>query len=254
MGKRATEEEVRAGLELALEEILNVQNLNTWISVKDRPIGKILESAGVEKKYNMYVMKALVKCGLVEEEGELAGKMYKIKSQVIPDIKFLVKQIHEQQKSERKSYYTPVNQREVDENSLDGYPVSKPSDLRQKRAYKRKDAHPSEYSSQPVKVKRQVIIPNLGDMRFALREGQIVEGKITSLHYGEDGKSILYNLEIINSEWLNWNNLPDGTDMDSFEEPNKYLVMDNISVKDLFETPQVAADYLVRHTLKYIKK
>ena len=71
---RATVDEVRAGLELALEEILNVQNMNVWISVKDRPIGKILESAGVEKKYNPYVMKALVKLGLVEEEGQLGDE------------------------------------------------------------------------------------------------------------------------------------------------------------------------------------
>lgn len=99
---RATVDEVRAGLELALEEILNVQNMNVWISVKDRPIGKILESAGVEKKYNPYVMKALVKLGLVEEEGQLGGKMYKIKSKVIPDVKYLVKKIHEEAKAERK--------------------------------------------------------------------------------------------------------------------------------------------------------
>ena len=93
-------------------------------------------------------------------------------------------------------------------------------------------------------------------MRFALKDGGIVEGKIISLHYGEDGKTILYNLEIVNKDWEKWNTLPeDGSiDFDDIEEPNKYLVMENISVKDLFETPQVAADYLIRHTLKYIKR
>lgn len=251
---RQTADEVRAGLELALEEILNVQNLNVWISVKDRPIGKILESAGVDKKYNSYVMKALAKCGLVEEEGELAGKMYKIKSQVIPDIKYLVKQIHEQQKAERKPYYVPVGERKEEENKFDGYPESSPSDLRQKRAYKRKDAHQDVYSSQAVKVKRQVIIPNLGDMRFALKDGGIVEGKIISLHYGEDGKSIMYNLEIVNQKWIDWKSLSEEIDIDGDEEPNKYIIMSDVSVKDLFETPQIAADFLIRHTLKYIKR
>ena len=37
-------------------------------------------------------------------------------------------------------------------------------------------------------------------------------------------------------------------------EPTKYLVLRDMSVKDLFETPAIAAEYLVRHTVKYIKK
>lgn len=250
---RATAEEVRAGLELALEEILNVSNMNVWISVKDRPIGKILESAGVEKKYSPYVLKALSKLGLVEEEGDLAGKRYMVKSQIIPDIKYLVKTIHEEAKSERKSYYVPVAERENKE--FEGYPESSSSDLRQKRAYKRKDAH--QDSSPAIKVTRQVIIPNLGDIRFALKDGGIVEGKIISLHYGKDGKSILYNLEIVNKDWHEYNNLPkisdDAKDV-YLSEPHKYDVMTDIGVKDLFETPQIAADFLVRHTLKYVKR
>lgn len=258
---RAKVDEVRAGLELALEEILNVQNMNVWISVKERPIGKILESAGVEKKYNPYVMKALVKLGLVEEEGQLGGKMYKIKSKVIPDVKYLVKKIHEEAKAERKSYYTPVSERE--EKQFDGYLVSKPSDLKPKRPYKRKDAHQSEYSSPAVKTTRQVIIPNLGDIRFLVYENNIVEGKIVSLHFGEDGKRVMYNVEIVNNYWLKMKNAPkveikeDMRDYDGEEdevEPTKYLVLRDMSVKDLFETPAIAAEYLVRHTVKYIKK
>lgn len=249
---RATVEEVRAGLELALEEILNVSNMNVWISVKERPIGKILESAGVEKKYTPYVMKALAKLGLVEEEGELAGKRYMVKSQIIPDIKYLVKTIHEEAKAERKSYYVPVGERKAED--FEGYPASSKADLQPKRPSTRKDAH--QHPSPAVKVKRQVIIPNLGDMRFALKDGGIVEGKIISLHYGEDGKSILYNLEIVNPDWQSWNTYYENIDEDvkPSKAPDKYSVMENISVKDLFETPQVAADYLIRHTLKYIKR
>lgn len=240
---RATADEVRAGLELALEEILNVQNMNVWISVKDRPISKILESAGVEKKYSPYVLKALSKLGLIEEEGEIGGKRYMVKSQIIPDIKFLVKTIHEEAKANRKPYYVPVAERE--NKDFEGYPESSSSDLRQKRAYKRKDAH--QVSPSPaIKVKRQVIIPNLGDMRFALKDGGIVEGKIISLHYGEDGKSIFYNLQVMNPEWC--------VELEEDAKPNMYVIMEDVGVKDLFETPQIAADYLVRHTLKYIKR
>lgn len=249
---RATVDEVRAALELALEEILNVSNLNVWINVKERPIGKILESAGVEKKYAPYVMKALAKLGLVEEEGEMSGKRYMVKSQIIPDIKYLVKTIHEEAKAERKSYYVPVGERKAED--FEGYPASKSSDLQPKRSSTRKDAH--QHSSPAVKVKRQVIIPNLGDMRFALKDGGIVEGKIISLHYGEDGKSILYNLEIVNQKWIDWNAYYENMDEDikPSPAPNKYSLMQDVSVKDLFETPQVAADYLIRHTLKYIKR
>lgn len=135
---RATVDEVRAALELALEEILNVSNLNVWINVKERPIGKILESAGVEKKYAPYVMKALAKLGLVEEEGEMSGKRYMVKSQIIPDIKYLVKTIHEEAKAERKSYYVPVGERKAED--FEGYPASKSSDLQPKRSSTRKDA------------------------------------------------------------------------------------------------------------------
>lgn len=93
-------------------------------------------------------------------------------------------------------------------------------------------------------------------MRFALKDGGIVEGKIISLHYGEDGKSILYNLEIVNQKWIDWNAYYENMDEDikPSPAPNKYSLMQDVSVKDLFETPQVAADYLIRHTLKYIKR
>lgn len=42
----------------------------------------------------------------------------------------------------------------------------------------RKDAQQDLEFSPAVKVKRQVVIPTLGDMRFALKDGGIVEGKI----------------------------------------------------------------------------
>lgn len=101
-------------------------------------------------------------------------------------------------------------------------------------------------------MKRQVVIPTLGDMRFALKDGVIVEGKIVSLHYADDRKSILYNLEIVNSKWQSIYK-----DLENSETPyipEKYCVMIDLGVKDLFETPMEVAEYLTRHTLKYIKR
>lgn len=42
----AKKEEILISLELALGEILNVENMNAWISVKGRSISKILIEAG----------------------------------------------------------------------------------------------------------------------------------------------------------------------------------------------------------------
>lgn len=255
-----TDEEIRVGLELALSEILKVENMNTWIAYKDRPISKILQEAEVDVKYAPLVMKALAKVGLVEEEGERAGKRYIIKSQIIPDIQFLVNKIRQEMKEKGQEYQQRyMDKRKGSEekaNTFDGYPYSKPSDLRQKRAYKRKDAHQDVYSSQPIKQKRQIIIPTLGDMRFAILGGIIMEGKIVSVHYAEDGKSVLYNLEVVNTEWLDWDNMPeDGSvDFDGVEETKKYITIDNVGVKDLFETAEIAANYLVRNAIKYIKR
>ena len=107
-----------------------------------------------------------------------------------------------------------------------------------------------------------MIIPNLGDMRFLIYENNIVEGKIVSLRFGEDGKKIMYNVEIVNTYWLKMQNAPkiefnEEKDYDGEEdefEPTKYLVLRDMGVKDLFETPAIAAEYLVRHSVKYIKK
>lgn len=116
----------------------------------------------------------------------------------------------------------------------------------------RKDAQQDLEFSPAVKVKRQVVIPTLGDMRFALKDGGIVEGKIVSLHYADDRKSILYNLEIVNSKWQSI--YKDLENSETPDIPEKYCVMIDLGVKDLFETPMEVAEYLTRHTLKYIKR
>jgi hypothetical protein len=252
------EEEIKTSLELALEEILRFDRMNVWISVVDRPITKILEEAGVRKGYSPFVLKALSKIGLIEVNGVNRHQRYMIKSQVIPDIKFLVDTIRKDYSSEcakyQNTYLLKKKALTAEANEFDKYPPSSKSDLTPPRTYSRKDAQQDLEFSPAVKVKRQVIIPNLGDMRFALKDGGIVEGKIISLHYADDRKSILYNLEIISKEWINWNSCNKNCDEDQNTIPEKYCVMIDMGVKDLFETPMEVAEYLTRHTLKYIKR
>ena len=250
------EEEIKTSLELALEEILRFDRMNVWISVRERPITKILEEAGVRKGYSPFVLKALSKIGLIEVNGVNCHQRYMIKSQAIPDIKFLVDTIRKDYSSEcakyQNTYLLKKKALTAEVNEFDKYPPSPKSDLTPKRTYSRKDAQQDLEFSPAVKVKRQVVIPTLGDMRFALKDGGIVEGKIVSLHYADDRKSILYNLEIVNSKWQSMSK-----DLETVETPaipEKYCVMSDLGLKDLFENPMEVAEYLTRHTLKYIKR
>lgn len=250
------EEEIKTSLELALEEILRFDRMNVWISVVDRPITKILEEAGVRKGYSPFVLKALSKIGLIEVNGVNRHQRYMIKSQVIPDIKFLVDTIRKDYSSEcakyQNTYLLKKKALTAEANEFDKYPPSSKSDLTPPRTNSRKDAQQDLEFSPAVKVKRQVVIPTLGDMRFALKDGGIVEGKIVSLHYADDRKSILYNLEIVNSKWQSI--YKDLENSETSAIPEKYCVMIDLGVKDLFETPMEVAEYLTRHTLKYIKR
>lgn len=250
------EEEIKTSLELALEEILRFDRMNVWISVVERPITKILEEAGVRKGYSPFVLKALSKIGLIEVNGVNRHQRYMIKSQVIPDIKFLVDTIRKDYSSEcakyQNTYLLKKKALTAEANEFDKYPPSPKSDLTPKRTYSRKDAQQDLEFSPAVKVKRQVVIPTLGDMRFALKDGGIVEGKIVSLRYADDRKSILYNLEIVNSKWQSM--CKDLENVETPATPEKYCVMIDLGVKDLFETPMEVAEYLTRHTLKYIKR
>lgn len=250
------EEEIKTSLELALEEILRFDRMNVWISVVERPITKILEEAGVRKGYSPFVLKALSKIGLIEVNGVNRHQRYMIKSQVIPDIKFLVDTIRKDYNSEcakyQNTYLLKKKALTAEANEFDKYPPSPKSDLTPKRTYSRKDAQQDIEFSPAVKVKRQVVIPTLGDMRFVLKDGGIVEGKIVSLHYADDRKSILYNLEIVNSKWQSM--CKDLENSETPDIPEKYCVMIDLGVKDLFETPMEVAEYLTRYTLKYIKR
>ena len=210
-----------AALELALSEILNVKNMNVWIAVKERSISKILVDAGVtNKNYLPVIIVELKKLGLIEREGERAGMRYKVHSNIIPDIRNLAQVCYENMKKKTDQYK--------------GYPVSKKTDLVPPRKPENKSY--SE-SSAAVVVKRQITIPSLGDMRYALKFSQIVEAKVIGMRFdAHHPNKIVYDIEF--------------TDV----EEGGYEVAKNVEVKHLFETPQALSEYLARKFVKYTKR
>lgn len=239
-------ENILAALELALAEILNVETLNVWVSVKDRSINKILTEAGVNKNYSPIVLEELNKLGLVEGEGSRSGMRYKIISNVIPDVSRLALTIYNRFSKKTKQYYDSTKL------SSEGYPESKKSDL---HPLKTKKMKAEKYDPKTVKIKRQVIIPNLGDIRFIIKNDKIYEGKIISLYYPTNSdNTIAYDIRIANELWLEWlSEYATNDDIIPDEEPDKYEVVKKLGVKDLFETPEVAADYLIRKVVRYTK-
>lgn len=238
-----TKENILAALELALAEIINVGTLNTWVSVKDRSINKILAQAGVNRNYSSVVLDELKKLGLAEGEGERSGMRYKIISNIIPDVSNLALVIYQRFNKKIKDY----NDRRTSSCS-EGYPESEQKDLFPIRFKKEKE---EKHDPKTLTMKRQVIIPNLGDMRFIVRDNKIIEGKIISLFYGEDDKSILYSIRIINEDWIIRKD--DQENNVSLEEISKYEVIKDLGVKALFETPEIAAEHLIRRVVRYSK-
>lgn len=240
----AKKEEILVSLELALGEILNVENMNAWISVKERAISKILIEAGVHKNYSSIVVEELKRIGLIEREGERSAMRYKIKSNVIPDSSAIALKIYNEFRNKTKKCN--------EERGSDGYPSSRSSDLKPLKYKDEGDSFNKKfYNGKPNVVKRHVNIPTLGDMRFMIHLSSIIECKVISVHYDlETVSKILYDVEFVNPEFIS-----------SFEENeldeasyHKYIIMPNQTIKDLFETPEDAADYLVRKFVKYQKR
>lgn len=226
VAKAEKKAEIITGLELALSEILNVNNMNVWISVKERSIIGIMKEAGVQKGYAPILLEELRKLGLVENEGERGAMRYKIISNVIPDVNRLATTIYERYLNAIRKY----------KNTFDGYPTSSPSDLRPKRSNDNRNKS-KELSGKVVRVARQIVIPVLGDMRFVIHDNMIVEGRVIAVYYGEkegDENKMFVDLKFSN------------------ELTSDMLRM--IPLKEVFETPDKVAEYLVRKCLKFQKK
>ena len=65
MSKKSTED-ILAGLELAIREVIKPENLNVWISARERPITKILEECDIYVNYSSAFLEELRNVNLIE--------------------------------------------------------------------------------------------------------------------------------------------------------------------------------------------
>lgn len=224
-------ENILAALELVLAEILRVDKMNVWISVKERSIASILQSGGVNKNYSAIIVDELKKLGLVEGEGERSGMRYKIISNVIPDVSHLALTIY--------------NRFSKKIRPTEGYPESKKSDLFPLIPKKDKSEN---YDPKTTIIRRKIILPSLGDIRYIIYNNRITEGKIVGMYYhDENDKEIKYQMRIANPEYQQCS--------ESIEEDesasDQFIMVFIYGLKELFENSESAASYLVRKVIRY---
>lgn len=228
-------ENILAALELVLAEILRVDKMNVWISVKDRSIASILQSGGVNKNYSAIIVDELKKLGLVEGEGERSGMRYKIISNVIPDVIPDVSHLA----------LTIYNRFSKKIRPTEGYPESKKSDLFPLIPKKDKSEN---YDPKTTIIRRKITLPSLGDIRYIIYNNRITEGKIVGMYYhDENDKEIKYQMRIANPEYQQCS--------ESIEEDesasDQFIMVFIYGLKELFENPESAASYLVRKVIRY---
>lgn len=224
-------ENILAALELVLAEILRVDKMNVWISVKDRSIASILQSGGVNKNYSAIIVDEMKKLGLVEGEGERSGMRYKIISNVIPDVSRLALTIY--------------NRFSKNIRPTEGYPESKKSDLFPLIPKKNKSEN---YDPKTTIIRRKIILPSLGDIRYIIYNNRITEGKIVGMYYhGENDKEVKYQIRIANPEYQECCESI-GEDESASDQ---FIMVFIYGLKELFENPESAASYLVRKVIRY---
>ncbi len=171
-----TKEDIIASLELAMEQILSVENLNVWISVCERPITKILKEVGVSKDYSVVVMEELKKLGAVEREGRGTGMRYKIATNFIPDYEAVARRCYEN---------FVAHKRECAKSTVT---ADRPGDnipFRPKKSKTMSDFE-CEKPGKIIKCKSMVAIPHLGELKFMLVDNRIYQVKIVGIYYAQE--------------------------------------------------------------------
>ena len=217
-------EDIIAALELALQEILRVDKLNVWLSVRERSIVKILQDAGVNKDYSSSVMAKLKEIGLIETEGANGFMKYRIVTNVIPDAQRAAEEIYNIFLEKKRSYF-----------NSDKLSPTRPSDSRPKYS-KTKTIDDFEQPGKVVKCKRKIVMPQLGDMRYMVNDNHIKQVRIIGIEFGSDEK-ILCKVSYRST----------GDEQTTMSERSGVLL------NEIFETPEQVAAYLVKTLVKYDK-
>jgi hypothetical protein len=217
-------EDIIAALELALQEILRVDKLNVWVSVRERSIVKILQDAGVNKDYSSSVMAKLKEIGLIETEGANGFMKYRIVTNVIPDAQRAAEEIYKIFLEKKRSYF-----------NSDKLSPTRPSDSRPKYS-KTKTMDDFEQPGKVMKCKRKIVMPQLGDMRYMVNDNHIKQVRIIGIEFGSDEK-ILCKVSYRST----------GDEQTTMSERSGVLL------NEIFETPEQVAAYLVKTLVKYDK-
>lgn len=226
-------EDIIAALELALQEILRVDKLNVWISVRERSIVKILQDVGVSKDYSSSVMVKLKEIGLIETEGANGFMKYRIVTNVIPDVQRAAEEIYNIFSEKKRGYF-----------NSDKLSPTKPSDNRPKYC-KSKTMDDFEKPGKVIKCKRKIIMPQLGDMRYMVNDNHIKQVRIVGIEFG-DSEKILCKVSYRCTE----GNDKGEVDIDDTSEMD---IRSGVLLSEIFETPEQVAAYLVKTLVKYDK-
>ena len=226
-------EDIIAALELALQEILRVDKLNVWLSVRERSIVKILQDAGVNKDYSSSVMAKLKEIGLIETEGAKGFMKYRIVTNIIPDAKRAAEEIYNIFLEKKRSYF-----------NSDKLSPTRPSDSRPKYS-KTKTMYDFEQPGKVIKCKRKIIMPQLGDMRYMVNDNHIKQVRIVGIEFG-DSEKILCKVSYRCTEG-NYN------DEVETNETGEMDIRSGVPLNEIFETPEQVASYLVKTLVKYDK-
>lgn len=226
-------EDIIAALELALQEILRVDKLNVWLSVRERSIVKILQDAGVNKDYSSSVMAKLKEIGLIETEGAKGFMKYRIVTNIIPDAQRAAEEIYNIFLEKKRSYF-----------NSDKLSPTRPSDSRPKYS-KNKTMYDFEQPGKVVKCKRKIVMPQLGDMRYMVNDNHIKQVRIVGIEFG-DSEKILCKVSY---------RCTDGNYNDEVEtnETGEMDIRSGVLLNEIFETPEQVAAYLVKTLVKYDK-
>lgn len=169
-----------AGLELAVKLMIRPENLNKWISVREKSITNILKASEVDINFSSAFVEEMRNVGLIETTSSGAGMRYMVKTLQIPDVKFLAQKIYDNYKERKRK--NKVN---------DGYPSSSAGDLVPDGARKRQV---KERGGAVKIIPRE--IAKLGDIGYILRDNQVKEVMVIGISYdSHDRKRIVYDVE-----------------------------------------------------------
>ena len=224
MKSKATTEDILAGLELAVREVIKPENLNVWISVRDRSITKILKSCDVDMNFSSAFLEELRNVGLIETTSSGVGLRYIVKSDKIPDSKFLARKIYDNHRA-RYAKGT-VN---------DGYPSSRKGDLHPKAFH---ETNITDSKSGPVKI-IPAEVAHLGDIGYVVRDNVIYECMVIGIAYdAHDRRHILYMVECYRGK--------------SEQNEDVYNIISNVQRKEFHR--DIASALSAIHIFKYVKR